>query len=336
MHLSFESCTFKRFFLENKRFLSLGLIFVCILYIGLILFAEPEKILAAFSKMSLLSWFMVLSCSLSNYILRFIRWHYYLGYLNHQIPSVQNFFYYMAGFALTITPAKVGETIRSTYLAQHAVPYSRSLAMFFTERFLDLLVIVLFSLFILQLGFQSNAQNFNHFILVSVIVIVSFIPLLRQTFVTQCLNTICKKISWHRLQALLQHLVHLLHTASALFAHKPIFTGLFLGVPAWLIQGIAFYLILTTLKIDITLQQSIGIYAISLLAGALSFIPGGIGTTEAVMTLLLTFLGADSASAIAAALISRLTTLWFAVCLGFCAAFVLSLKNSNDPKVERP
>lgn len=321
--------TFHRLLLKNKRNLSISLIFVCVLYISAVLLADPEKIYVAISKMSSLNWLLVLSCSLSNYILRFIRWHYYLSYLKHKIPLFQHFLYYMAGFALTITPAKVGETIRSTYLAQHGVPYTHSLAMFFTERFLDVVVIALLSLFSLQIGLDNASPNINSFIIISVIAIVSFIPLLRQTFVTRFIDVLRSKIAWLRLQSLLQHFIHLLLKARELFSFKPIYTGIFLGAIAWIIQGIAFHFILSTLNIDISLQQSIGIYAISLLAGALSFIPGGIGTTEAVMTILLTLLGADTATAIAAALISRLSTLWFAVGLGFCAATVLSLRKNS-------
>ncbi len=316
--------TFHRLLIQNKRNLSIVLVLVCVLYIAMILFAEPAKVFAAFSKMSLLSWLLILGCSFSNYLLRFARWHYYLRYLSHQIPVTLHFLYYMAGFALTLTPAKVGETIRSTYLAQHAVPYTQSLAVFFTERFLDVVVIALLSLFVLQ--FEKTTHNYHYFVIVSTVVVVSFIPLLRQTFVTQALSAVAASMTWHPIRALLQHLAQLLTTARALFAYKPIYSGLLLGSIAWIIQGLAFYFILTTLNIDVSLQQSIGIYAISLLAGALSFIPGGVGTTEAVMTLLLTLLGADTATAIAAALISRLSTLWFAVGLGFNAALVLSFK----------
>ncbi len=316
--------TFHLFFLKNKRNLSLILVLVCILYVSMILFAEPEKILAAFSKMSITSWLLILGCSFSNYLLRFIRWHYYLNYLGASIPCIQHYLYYMAGFALTLTPAKVGETIRSTYLAQHGIPYTQSLAMFFTERFLDVVVIALLSLLLLQFEFKNLSQNYNNFILISVLVIVSFIPLLRQTFVTQLFSSVANQIPWQRVRALLQHFTQLLTHARKLFAWQSVYTGLLLGGIAWIIQGLAFFFILTKLHLDISLQQSIGIYAISLLAGAVSFIPGGIGTTEAVMTILLTLLGADTATAIAAALISRLSTLWFAVSLGFCAATVLS------------
>jgi len=323
------SNTFKDTFLKNKRALSIGLILVCSLYIGAIFYATPDKLFTAFSKMDLFNWLLVLSCSLINYILRFIRWHYYLRYLQHKIAVSQHFLYYMTGFALTLTPAKIGETIRSTYLAQHYVPYTHSLAMFFTERFLDVVVISLLSLLSLEMTNGISSNNINNFIFLSIIVIVSFIPLLRQFFVTRFLEFLRNKIYFKKLQSLLKHLIHLLGIARELFSIKPAYNGIILGLIAWSIQGIAFHFILTTLNVELSLQQSVGIYAISLLAGALSFIPGGIGTTEAVMTLLLTLLGADTATAIAAALISRISTLWFAVVLGFSAAFVLSLRKDN-------
>ena len=60
------------------------------------------------------------------------------------------------------------------------------------------------------------------------------------------------------------------------------------------------------------------IYAATTIAGALSFLPGGLGVTEGAMTLLLVRSAAqiDQATALDATLLTRLATLWFAVALG--------------------
>jgi uncharacterized protein (TIRG00374 family) len=57
------------------------------------------------------------------------------------------------------------------------------------------------------------------------------------------------------------------------------------------------------------------------IAGALSFLPGGLGVTEAGMTGLLTRLGhgIDGAVAVGATFVTRVCTLWFAVLVGFVA-----------------
>ena len=54
------------------------------------------------------------------------------------------------------------------------------------------------------------------------------------------------------------------------------------------------------------------------MAGAMSILPGGLGVTEGGMTLWLVHSTArlDRATALDAALLSRLATLWFAVALG--------------------
>jgi uncharacterized protein (TIRG00374 family) len=47
-------------------------------------------------------------------------------------------------------------------------------------------------------------------------------------------------------------------------------------------------------------------------------IPSGLGTQEAAMIGLLASYGVDTSSAIAATLILRIGTLWFAVAMGLC------------------
>ena len=53
-----------------------------------------------------------------------------------------------------------------------------------------------------------------------------------------------------------------------------------------------------------------------MLVGGLSFLPGGLGSSEAVMITLLAVNGLPHSAAITATLICRLATLWFAVALG--------------------
>jgi uncharacterized protein (TIRG00374 family) len=70
---------------------------------------------------------------------------------------------------------------------------------------------------------------------------------------------------------------------------------------------------------DIGVVAALFIYAFSMLVGAISFLPGGIGGAEVTMTALLMLNGMDNAGAVAATLLIRLATLWFAVLLGLLA-----------------
>jgi uncharacterized protein (TIRG00374 family) len=102
--------------------------------------------------------------------------------------------------------------------------------------------------------------------------------------------------------------------------------GLSLGVLSWGLEGLSLYWIAQEVGVvGVRLETGIGIYAMAVLAGALSFLPGGLGGTEAVMGVLLVAFGADGASAVAITLLCRIATLWFAVALGGVAVGMLSV-----------
>jgi uncharacterized protein (TIRG00374 family) len=110
-----------------------------------------------------------------------------------------------------------------------------------------------------------------------------------------------------------------LQSSEALLSPKMLVGGVILGLVAWGAEGIGFYLIVRALEFEAAVPAAIGVYAAGMLIGALSFIPGGLGSTEAAMVLMLSLLGMGVSSAIAATIVCRVATLWFAVALGFCA-----------------
>ena len=66
-----------------------------------------------------------------------------------------------------------------------------------------------------------------------------------------------------------------------------------------------------------------GIYGLAVLGGTLTFLPGGIGGTEAIMVILLSFIGIDYISAIAITIVCRAATLWFAILIGGISFFFI-------------
>jgi uncharacterized protein (TIRG00374 family) len=92
-----------------------------------------------------------------------------------------------------------------------------------------------------------------------------------------------------------------------------------LSLLAWGLEALAFYWILQAMGADVRLTLAIFIYAVAMLAGALSFMPGGLGSAEAVMLALLVSGGVGLADAIAATVLLRLVTLWLAVGVGMLA-----------------
>ena len=113
----------------------------------------------------------------------------------------------------------------------------------------------------------------------------------------------------------------------------PLIIAIVLSLAAWFCECYAFYLVLEGLALKITLFQATFVYAFATLVGAVSMLPGGLGATEGSMTGLLVVLFHETRSgAVAATLIVRLCTLWYAVLLGGLALIVT--QKMGDLKVE--
>ena len=293
------------------RPLLLSVLAAVALYAGSVILGDVEAVGESLARLGVTGWSIVLGLSLVNYLLRFARWELYLRRLGTRIPTVTSLAYYLGGFAFTTTPGKAGEAVRSLYLKRHGMAWVDSLAAFFTERFVDLVAMVLLAL-VAALAFPQYQWPV---LAVSALVIV-LLPLVHASAVQAFVGRRFEALPSERLRTAGTRLIELLKSASTLLRSGPLYAGLALGIIAWGAEGVAFHVILEALAIETSIGLAIGIYSVSVLAGALSFIPGGLGSTEAVMVLLLKLVGADTPSAVAATLICRLATLWFAVVIG--------------------
>lgn len=309
----------------HTRSLALSVTIAICFYLLFIWSNDYNKIIQILLMPDISDWLLILTCSFINYLLRFFRWQQYIKSFRHSVPVMQHFLYYLSAFALTTTPAKAGEILRSFYLKPHNVKFSHSLAAFFTERLLDVFVITLLScmIFISDIG---SGNSYNYFVVSTVVVIILIIPVLSSDYLPQITSWFAKRKLNAKLSHTLQHLSVLLKSAQHLLKIKRLYPAIFVGLLAWFIQGLGFYYIMLVLQHPLTINIAISIYAISILAGAASFIPGGIGATETVMGLLLISTGADTSLAIAAPILTRLSTLWFAVSIGFIANIVIYLR----------
>lgn len=302
--------------------ISLGL--ALLLYATLVAGIDGERTLAAMRKLELRWWLVILALSLFNYGLRFARWHGYLLWLGDRVGALRDGLIYIAGFALTTTPGKAGEGMRSLYLARYGVAYPHSLAALFAERFIDLLTIALLALLVL-IAFS----DYTAWVIAPLALMAALLVAIRQRRLLAAMQARTANPQT-RLQKLAHGVVTAWDRAFALLGRTPLFAGLGIGLIAWTAEGISVYVIAQGLGIDLALTTAIGIYALSMLVGALSFIPGGLGSTEAVMVLLLKLSGIDATTALAITLIARVATLWFAVALGLLCLGVIEFDRRRD------
>ena len=104
--------------------------------------------------------------------------------------------------------------------------------------------------------------------------------------------------------------------ARRLLSTRAFIRGLCLALVAWFAECLAFQIVLLGFDQDIGTVASTFIYAFATIFGALTFIPGGLGTTEGSMAALLGVHGVGLELSVAATFVIRVCTLWFAVLIG--------------------
>lgn len=295
------------------RMLTLSILAAAGGYLAFSLWVGWHDVLLALKQVGILGLMVAITMSLINYGLRIVRWQLYFNALGHNLPWRSQGRIYLAGFALTTTPGKAGEAIRGVFLKHWSVPYSHSFAVFLSERLSDLTAIVLLALFGLSLYPKANTLIlFGVLVVIGILVILSQEKLLRHLYLST-------EVKIRRLFRWLRHILQMLLEARRCHSMGVLIPASVLSILAWGAEALAFYWLLDWLEADISLTFAVFVYAMSMLAGAVSFMPGGLGGTEAVMVVLLVWKGLPAAEATAATVLIRLTTLWFAVALGFIA-----------------
>ena len=257
---------------------------------------------------------LALALSLVNYLLRFVRWQKFLDKLGHSVYWPESLRIYIAGFGLTILPGKAGEAIRSVFLKKHNVSYPESLAAFFSEQLSNLISMVL----LVSIGLWAYPQAQPVVVILGAL-ILSILIFLQQTTWLKALESLIQRKLPAKPAKLISSGIEIVLHSKRCFSLPMLLYGISIGLVAWGAEGVAFYYIMHVLGSDLTLQGALFIYAFSMLVGALSFLPGGLGGTEATMVALLMLHNIPQPQAVAATVLIRIATLWFAVALGILA-----------------
>lgn len=305
-----------------------SVIVAVIFYLGIVLWSGADKFWQALNQLPFWLIPTLLIVVFFGYILRFIRWQWYLKTMGYSVPIKSSFQIFLASFALTASPGKAGESIKSLLLKRrHNVPIPPTLAGLFCERFTDALSVVFlicFSLFSLFEG-QKWAIIFLVFIQLTIIGILQNPKLLKNRILSPL-----KKIS--KLKNIIIKIEDLIDSASILLKPKILLGSTILAAIAWGLEGLALYWIFQELGVEtITPYQAVLTHTGSGLIGALSMLPGGLGGTELLTIGLSEKFGASYESASVATILIRLLTLWFAVVIG-----IITLLNLNRSKSSYP
>jgi uncharacterized protein (TIRG00374 family) len=222
---------------------------------------------------------------------------------------------FLAGFALTITPGKLGEAVKAVLLrASHGIPMAKTAPIVIAERITDLVALLLLALVgVFSYDVDPRFLIAGAVLVVAGLIVVSVDPVAKAAIAFAGRLPLLRRFA-HRFDDFHAH-------TAILLAPLPLVVSTALATLSWFFECLAFWVVVHGFPgAHIGLQGATFVYAATTVAGALSFLPGGLGVTEAGMLALLGRLaGIARGTAAAATFVTRAATLWFAVALGLPA-----------------
>ncbi len=258
---------------------------------------------------------IVAACALvlGNYTLRTLRFRYYLSRLAIHVTALEAALVFVAGFLFTVTPGKMGEVVKGWLIKQrHGHSATAVASSVIAERFTDVAGLLL----VAAVGVWQFGAYRGLFWAVCALCLGFLAVVAHPRLVPVALE----RLHHRRLQRVVVKVAQAHAVLRTLCAPRPLLVGVGLAAAAWFLEAVAFRVLLDGLGAGAGLGPAVVIYTMATLFGAVSMLPGGVGSTEAVMVALLLLpalgLGLDRAGATLATLLIRFCTLWFGVALG--------------------
>ncbi len=285
--------------------------FVIVGLAGLAAATGWEETMAQLGKLHLWQFLALLGLSLVNYLFRGGRWHVMARKLGLPTRLSQDIRHFIGGFAMSVTPGRVGELIRMRWIKRETGwAVERTAPLVLMDRAGDLAAMALILAMGLALGAGGVKFGLPVVILALAAAYVATRPSLLAGFAT---------LTYKATGLVPRLMVKIRRAAKSLAVFttpRTMLVTLTLGLTGWLAEGMAFHLLLVWMGADIGFWMAVTIFTFSTLAGGLTGAPGGVGGAEAAMVTLLSLQGVPLETSLPATAIIRVTTLWFAIGLG--------------------
>jgi len=297
-------------FAKAKKNIFISLAAAGLLYLLFSLYADFEKVIKTFSSFN---WYLLpilFLLSFLNYVVRFLKWDFYLKLLKVSIKKIDSFSVFMSGLIMSVTPGKMGELLKAHLVKQiSGEPISKVAPVIFAERITDFLSLILIGVV------GGYVYNFGREIILAVgIFFVLVTVALTNKNIGEVMIVFFSKIKLIR--KYVEHAREAYESSFQMLQIKPLLQMSLLSLLAWFLECLGYYLILVNFKVEVSLLWASFSYAFATIVGAISMLPGGLGVTEGSLTVLLRQKHYTFEIAFASTFLIRIVTLWFAVFVG--------------------
>lgn len=263
-----------------------------------------------------------------SWLILFIRWNLLLKNSGISIPLKDSLKINLSGYALSITPGKVGELFKAHFMKKKfGIPQKIIMPIVAVEQFYTLLGLTCLGLIgISHFQFGLYVMGITASVLVFTFLILSSSSVFQKF--SKVLSTL-PFLSKYTESLLDSHSIIKKSLGKKVFIYCASLSILF-----WIIEGVVVYFILLSFDIDsLELFHVVSMYGTSIILGVASFIPLGMGVVEGSFTGFLVLEKINISLAVTIIITIRLFTRWYGVTIGLISLKLIggfSLKNNDS------
>lgn len=312
--------------------LLISMLFGVVVFAGLLAYGDFKNVGKGFREFRWELMPLILLVTSGNYLLRFVKWEYYLKQIGVTgLKRLDSFLIYFSGLGMTVTPGKVGEWLKSYLLKEmHGTPIAKSAPILLAERLTDALALLI----IAGTGVIVFGHNTWPVVVLIAVGSVGAIAVARHRPTSYLLLRVAGRLPF--VKRFVPHFEEFYETTYLVMEPKGVVLMTILSVGSWFFEVLAFYLTLVGLGVDgslDTLFKAAFILPIATLAAAVLLTPGGLGVAETGITSLSEqLLDLGKSTATVGTLIIRIATLWFGVVLGLIMFAILMRRLDKQGK----
>ncbi len=297
--------------------------FSILILVLLVLYANPSRFFDLISKSNYVFLLIAFCISTISVLLRVLKWRILLDNISFsKVLPVQ-----LVGITLSnFTPGKIAEPFKAVILKlREGRPVSSVLPSVIWERILDIIVLVILAI----LGAYSFLMLDSRFFLISAAVIFVFLALLAVALLVLYKRNFGRWVfrALKRLPMINRISENFIQTFQESNVKKSrIFYSFIITAIVWVLEGFIMYYAFLSIGITLSPIMLASIFALATLIGVASALPGGIGSTDVVMTIFLSYFGVETSLAVAGVLLARFLAIWYVNLLGGISLIYLMKK----------
>ena len=295
---------------------------ILVFYIGFIAYSDFTEFSSNLGKFKIEFLPIILGFSFVSYFILGIRQKILLEKLGIELKFKENFLLYFSGLSMIITPGGVGEAIKSYYLKKkHGHKISKTLPLVLVERFHDLGVVISVIAFTL-IFLQINEVVILEIIIVILIIIVYVLVRIKKLFLKT--TNLFKRIK--KLRKIIDKITESYDGMHQMLESKTTVKAWGIGMVAQIFYALSIYSVFLAFDQDLGIMFTTEVVYSSILFGAISLLPGGVGLTEISTVNFLMGKGLEISLATSIIIMIRLATIWLATIMGLVTTKIILKK----------